>query len=116
MSKGQIEDAISKETSRFYATLVGIGPQETRTYILEDMVIVRLKTKLLPIEQKLLENQSGVALVKDIRKALHENTIKSMSELIYQKTGLKVISSHSDVSTKSGEILQVYILEKVFIS
>jgi hypothetical protein len=29
---------------------------------------------------------------------------------------LKVISSHSDVSTKSGEILQVYILEKVFIS
>jgi len=39
--------------------------QKKRKYIyLEDMVIVRLKGKLLPIEEKLLEGEEGIGLVK----------------------------------------------------
>ena len=40
-SKGQIEDFITKEAIKFYLDALGTGPKEAKTYILEDMVIVR---------------------------------------------------------------------------
>lgn len=113
-SKGQVEDSISKEVTKFYARTLGVGPRETRTYILEDMVIIRLKGKLLPLEEKLLEGKNGVEIVKDIRVALHEILTKNLSKLISEVTKHKVVSSHSDISTKSGEIMEVFILDTDF--
>ncbi|OGK18187.1 hypothetical protein A2866_04755 [Candidatus Roizmanbacteria bacterium RIFCSPHIGHO2_01_FULL_39_8] len=116
MTKGQIEDVIAKSVTKFYFKLLGVGPRETRVYLLRDMIIIRLKGKLLPIEEHLLKSSQGVELVKDIRKFLHESTVKGVSELIKSTTGHSVISSHSDISTKSGEIFQVYILDKDYES
>lgn len=115
-TKGQIEDAISKEVTKFYAKTLGVGPRETRVYIVEDMIIVRLKSKLLPIEQKLLEHHQGIALVKDIRKTIHELTTKGLSDIISSITANKILSSHSDISTKTGEIIQVYIVDQDYES
>ena len=115
-TKGQIEDLISKEATKFYLQVLGVGPRETRTYILQDMIILRLKGKLLPIEEKLLEEKSGIGLVKNIREALHEITTKGMSVLIKKITHHQVISSHSDISTKTGERLEVFILDTNFES
>jgi uncharacterized protein YbcI len=112
MSKGQIEDQLSKELTRFYLKTLGVGPSQSRTYIIEDMIIIRLKSKLLPVEQKLLEGHRGVELVKDIRQALHENTVHGVVDLVNNITGSQVISSHSDISTKTGEIFQAYIVNE----
>lgn len=113
-TKGQIEDIISKEVAKFYVATLGVGPRESRCYIIEDMIIVRLKGKLLPIEQKILAMMGGkqaIELVKNIRKALHTITTKRLCEMICQITGHKVISSHSDISTKTGERLEVFVLD-----
>jgi len=67
MTKGQIEDTISKEAAKFYLKTLGVGPRESRCYIIEDMIIVRLKGKLLPIEEKLLKFKTGIKLIKDLR-------------------------------------------------
>ena len=48
-SIGQVKDKIAKQVTKFYVDTIGQGPEETRIYIVEDMVIVRLKGKLLPI-------------------------------------------------------------------
>lgn len=114
MTKGQVQDAITKQANTLYKDLLGTGPKNLKTYIVEDMVIVRINGKLLPFEQRLLENKGGIEMVKDIRKALHEATTKNFSEGIEKITGKKVISSHSDVSTKSGEIIKVFILNENF--
>lgn len=111
LTKGQIEDVISKEVTKFYAKTLGVGPRETRAKIVEDMVIIRLKGKLLPLEEKLLEGEHGLLMVKNIRKALHEILTKNFRNLIKEITNHGVISSHSDVSTKTGEILEVFILD-----
>jgi uncharacterized protein YbcI len=108
---GQIKDNISKEVTKFYAEHLGQGPQETRIYIVEDMVIVRLKGNLLPIEEKLLEGTGGVGLVKDIREKLHEVLTKNLGTIVGNITGRKIISSHSDISTKTGEMFEAYILD-----
>ena len=111
LSLGQIKDNISKQVTKFYVDTIGHGPEETRIYILEDMVIVRLKGKLLPIEEKLLEGEHGIDLVKDIREKLHQILTTHLGEIVSNITGHKVISSHSDISTKTGEMLEVFILD-----
>lgn len=113
-TKGQIEDKIAKAVTKFYAGTLGVGPKETRCYILEDMVIVRLKGKLLPIEERILsmmKETQAIELVKNIRKALHSITTKKLCEIVAQITNYHVISSHSDISTKTGERLEVFILD-----
>lgn len=110
-SIGQLEDTIAKKVTRFYVETLGHGPKETKVYIIDDMVIVRLQGKLLPIEEKLLERHNGVELVKDIRKGLHATLTKSLSTIVDEVTGHKVVSSHSDISTKTGEVLEVFILD-----
>lgn len=114
MTKGQIQDSITKQAITLYKELLGTGPRNTRTYIVDDMVILRVDGKLLPIEQVLLGGKDGVEMVKDLRKALHERTTEQFSKIIERETGHKVISSHSDVSTKSGEIIKIFILEVCF--
>lgn len=111
LTKGQVEDIISKEVTKFYSQTLGTGPEGSRVYILKDMVIVRLKGKLLPIETKLLEDKNGVDLVKNIRQTLHEILTKKLGAIVSKVTKHQVISSHSDISTKTGEHLEVFILD-----
>jgi uncharacterized protein YbcI len=114
LSIGQVRDNISKQVTKFYVDTIGQGPEETRIYILEDMVIVRLKGKLLPIEEKLLEGEDGIGLVKDIRKKLHAVLTTNLGLIVSSVTGHKVISSHSDISTKTGEMFEVFILDSAY--
>ena len=111
-TKGQVEDLISKEVTAFYLKTLGVGPRESKVYILEDMIIVRLKGQLLPIERNLLalSNKKGIELVKNVRQALHETTTKKLSKLMKKICGHPVISSHSDISTKTGERVEIFIL------
>ena len=111
LTSGQIEDSISKQVTKFYVKALGVGPRETRVYIIEDMIIIRLKGKLLPIEQKLLEYEQGVKLIKNIREILHEITTSGLNNIIKEITHQNVISTHSDISTKTGEIVQIYVLD-----
>lgn len=108
---GTIEDSISKEITKFYARNLGQGPRETRVFILKDMVIIRLKGRLVPLEKKLLESERGIGLVKNIHKFLHELLTKHLRDIVENITKYKVISSHSDISTKTGEVFEAFILE-----
>lgn len=112
MTKGQIEDALTKKATKYYLDTLGVGPTNTKTYIIEDMIVIRMKGNLLPIEKKLLQNIKGVELVKNLRRNLHESTISEMIKIIKEVTNQNVISAHRDVSTKTGEIIYVFIVEK----
>jgi uncharacterized protein YbcI len=108
MYKGQIEDLIAKKITQFYAKNFKTGPSQTRVYLIEDMIIIRLKIHLSPLERCLLSKKNGVELIKNIRSAIHELTIPQVSQIIEEITSFKPVSSHSDISTKTGEIFQVY--------
>lgn len=110
-SKGQVEDQICKKVIEFYVNTLGTGPRQARVYLVEDMVIVRLQGKLLPLEEQLLVGNKGIELVKTIRKALHEINTKRLNSIIEEVTGHKVKSTHSDISTKTGERFEAFILE-----
>lgn len=110
---GEICDRIAKAVTKFYVEILKSGPRESKCYLVEDMVIVRLRGNLLPIEQQILNlmhNEKGIELIKNIRKTLHQITTKRLYRIIEEITQCKVISSHSDISTKTGERVEIFVL------
>lgn len=103
MTKGQVEAKISEAVSRFEIEFMGRGPKQIRTMILQDLIIIRLKGFLSQSEQKLAENPQGVELLKRVRTMLFENSRSYLITLLKEVVEVDVVSTHSDVSTKTGE-------------
>ena len=54
-TKSQLEVEISEAIIRFEREFMGRGPEETKTYIIDDMVLIRLRGVLTPAEKNLAE-------------------------------------------------------------
>ena len=111
-TKGQIEAEISNALIQFEKNYLGRGPQETRAFIIEDMILVRLKGVMTPAEQQLAKNPEGMNLIKKIRSNLLEQGRELLKEAIEKITNLKVISLHTDISTKTGERMIIFTLNE----
>lgn len=112
VSKGQLEASISEAIIKFEKEHMGRGPEEVRTYILGDMVLVRLKGVLTPAEKQMVNNEEGRRLIKQVRENLIENARNILAIIIEDTTGRKMISLHTDISTKSGERVIIFVLDK----
>jgi len=113
-SKGQIEAEISEALIKFEKEYMGRGPDETKTYLLDDIVVVRLQRVLTPAEKQLAEandSAKGRVLVKQVRTELLEKARPFLEKTIAEITGRRVISLHTDISTISGERVIIFTLE-----
>jgi uncharacterized protein YbcI len=112
-TKGQLEAEISEAIIRFEKEYMGRGPEETRTHIVEDLVVVRLSGVLTPAERKLAEadlDGKGRTLIKQVRMELLEKARTLLETIIRDITGQKVTSMHTDISTVTGERIIIFIL------
>ena len=111
-TKGEIEAEIGRAIVQFEIDYMGRGPKETRTHIIEDMVLIRLKGVLTPAEQQLTKSDDGGELVKKMRSTLIEKAKPLLYQVVNDITGAKVIDLHTDISTASGERVFVFSLER----
>jgi uncharacterized protein YbcI len=111
-TKGQLEAEISDAMVKLQRERTGRGPNQAHTYIVEDMILVRMQEVLTPAERQLTGNHHGQSLVKQFHQQMHEIARKHLEQIIEAHTGCTVISIHSDVSTKSGEQVSIYVLDK----
>lgn len=111
-SKKKLEADISAAFIKFQRDLIGRGPQEAKTYIVNDMLITRFKGVLTVEEKHLVSNNTGRKLVKQMRQVLREMYSKDYEKIVENYSGCKVLSSHSDISTKTGERIEVFIVDK----
>ncbi|GEN36648.1 DUF2294 domain-containing protein [Aneurinibacillus danicus] len=109
--KSKMEATISEAYIKFLREILGRGPKETKTYIIKDMVIIRLKEVLTQEEKALVQIDRGKPLVKEMRRILRESNSEKTEAIISGITGCQVISSHSDISTKLGEQVELFILD-----
>ena len=112
-TKGQMEAEISEAVITFEKEFMGRGPLETKTYIIDDMVLVRLKNVLTRAELKLADMQAhkdGRELVKRMRIALLEQGRPLLVEAVEKILGIKVKSLHTDISTITGERVILFTL------
>lgn len=113
-TKGQIEAEISEALIKFEREYMGRGPEETRSYLLGDMILVRLRGVLTPAEKGLAETSDyveGGRLVKQVRMQLLEKARPLLESIVCDITGRNVVSLHTDISTRTGERIIVWTLD-----
>lgn len=109
-TRGEIEAALANAIIQFEKDHLGRGPVETRVYIIEDMILVRLRGVLTPAESKLAQNPKGHELIKQVRRQLLEGSRPILEAIVQEKTGCQVVSLHTDISVKTGERIIVFTL------
>jgi uncharacterized protein YbcI len=113
-NRSDLEAEISRAMIHFEKECMGRGPLETRTYFLDDMIVVRLKGVLTSAEQMLSKSQSpqGVYLLKQVRNELLTSNRPILEALISDIANVGVKSVHTDISTKTGERVIVFTLQE----
>ncbi len=112
-TKGSLEAEISEAIVKFEREYMGRGPEETRTYIIDDMVLIRLRGVLTPAEKQLAktgEGATGRSLIKQVRIELLEKARPLLERIIKDVTGRRVRSLHTDISTVTGERVIIFAL------
>lgn len=113
-TKGELEAEVSNAVMRFKREYMGRGPQDVRTYLLDDMALVRLKGVLTPAEQRLAQVEDphrGRDLIKQVRIELIEHGRELLEEALTAILGVGIVSLHSDISTRTGESILLFTLD-----
>ena len=111
-TKGQIEALIGEAIIKFEKEYMGRGPMETKTYIIKDMVLVRLKGVLTPAEEQLTKSAEGADLIKRTRMQLLESARVLLENMVSDIIGCQIKSLHTDISTKTGERVIIFTLDQ----
>jgi uncharacterized protein YbcI len=110
-TKGEVEAEISRAIVQFEIDYMGRGPKETRTHVVEDMIVVRLSGVLTPAEEQLTKTVDGNELVKKMRATLINKARPLLYQVVGDITGAKIIDLHTDISTETGQRVFVFLLE-----
>ena len=110
--QSKAEAAISDEMMAFQHEFIGRGPERIRTRIVDDLVIVRSFGVLTPAEKQLTNSHEGRRLIKAMRQQVLEAGRPVLEGIVQKHTGAEVVSVHSDISTKSGEWMDVFVLDR----
>ena len=115
-TKGELEAEVSQAVVRFKKEYMGRGPLGVRTYLLDDMALVRLQGVLTAAEQMLArveERSRGRDLIKQVRLELIEHGRPLLEAVVRDILGVGVVSLHTDVSTTTGESVLLFTLDAV---
>lgn len=110
--QSKTEAAISDDVMAFQHEFVGRGPERIRTWMVDDLVIVRSFGVLTPAEKQLAKSHEGRGLIKAMRQQVLEAGRSVLEGIVRKHTGAEVVSVHSDISTRSGEWLDVFVLDR----
>ena len=111
-TRGEVEASLANAIIQFEKDHLGRGPAEARVFIVEDMILVRLRGVLTPAEVKLAQTSEGHGLIKQVRRQLLEGSRPLLETIVLEKTGCQVLSLHTHISAKTGERIIVFTLAK----
>jgi uncharacterized protein YbcI len=112
-TQGEIEAAVCEGIARFEQDYMGRGPKDTHAYLIDDLLVVRLRGVLTVAEQQLvatLPAEKGRDLLKQVRIHLVETARPIMEAMIQEITGTQIVSLHHDISTITGEEIVAFTL------
>jgi uncharacterized protein YbcI len=112
-TQGEIEAAISEGISRFEQEYMGRGPKDIHTFLIGNLLVIRLEGVLTAAEQQLAKSlpaEKGRDLLKQVRTQLIETARPVVEAVVQEVTGVKVLSLHHDISTVSGEEIILFTL------
>jgi uncharacterized protein YbcI len=109
-TRGEVQASLANAIIQFEKDHLGRGPAEARAFIIEDMILVRLRGVLTPAEVSLAQTVKGHSLIKQVRRQLLEGSRPILDEIVQRVTGCRVVSLHTDISVKSAERIIVFTM------
>jgi len=114
-TRGEFESAICQSMSRFQMEFMGRGPSDIHAYLIDDLLVIRLRGVLTSAEQHLVRTlpaDKGRDLLKQVRSHLIETARSTMEAMVLEITGVSVVSMHHDISTMTGEEVVLFALSE----
>ena len=102
-TRGEAEAELTQAVIKFEKDYLGRGPLDARTFFVNDMILIRLRGFLTAGDLKLAETREGQTLLKETRRHLMESSITFFEEMLAQTISCKLVSFHTDISTRTGE-------------
>jgi len=109
-TRGEVEASLANAIIQFEKEHLGRGPAEARAFIIEDMILVRLRGVLTPAEMSLAQTAEGHSLIKQVRRQLLEGSRSLLEAIVQEKTGSQIKSLHTDISVRNSERVIVFTM------
>jgi uncharacterized protein YbcI len=111
-TKSEIEGAIRIAIIKFEQEFMGRGPDDVKTFVVRDLVVVRLKGVLTPAERQLAKTAVGIDMVKQLRQNLIALGRDKLCEQVNKITGAKTLALFTDIDVKIGERVFVFTVDR----
>jgi uncharacterized protein YbcI len=111
-TKNEIEGAIRIAIIKFEQEFMGRGPDDVKTFVVRDLVVVRLKGVLTPAERQLAKTVDGVDMVKRLRQNLIALGRDKLCEQVSEITSAKTLALFTDIDVQIGERVFVFTLDR----
>ena len=112
-TRGETEEKITQAMVKFEREFMGRGPTEARTYLIDDMVLIRLKGVITRAESHLAGTDPtgrGRDLIKQTRTELLEKARPQLAAMLEDILHIPVRSLHTDISVKTGERIILFTM------
>jgi uncharacterized protein YbcI len=114
--KGQLEMELSARITQWEKEYLGRGSLTCKADLLRDLAIVTLQGVLTPAEYDLAMKSAGREQLKKYRNNLVESGRTQLEAIVQDVLGRRIVSLHTDISTKTGERLIVFRLDAAWDS
>ena len=111
-TKNEIERAIRNAIIKFEQEFMGRGPDDVKTFVVRDLVVIRLKGVLTPAERQLAKTAEGVDMVKRLRQNLIALGRDKLCEQVNKITGAKTLALFTDIDVIIGERVFVFTVDR----
>ncbi len=106
---GDVRTAISDGLVALLREYYGRGPERTRTYVSDDLVVCLLRGGFTRVEQTLLESGHGGDVIRQ-RMVFQDVMRHRFEEVVERATGRKVIGFMSGNQQEPDMICEVFVL------
>ena len=110
LDAGDVRTQISNGLVALLREYYGRGPERTRTYVSDDLVVCLLRGGFTRVEQTLLESGHGGDVIRQ-RMVFQDVMRHRFEEVVQQATGRKVIGFMSGNQQEPDMICEVFVLE-----
>jgi len=108
---GDVRTAISDGLVALLKEYYGRGPEQTKTYVSDDLVVCLLRGGFTRVEQTLLEGGHGTDVIRQ-RMVFQEVMRERFEQVVEDATGRKVIGFMSGNQQEPDMICEVFVLAR----
>ena len=110
-TREEIEENVAHAAESFHIDQQGRPPRSIRAHLVADMVVVYSAGIYTTTEENLSATDEGRKLIKSARRELRSLTRKEIEARVAQIVGRKVLRSFWDMDVRTGEQVEVYMLD-----